>query len=225
MPLRKISLLGEQKMKSAIKTVISISLVFLFFDAGYCDSLWTTQEGTAPDALVMDHRAGKVGDVITVLIVESSTVSQKATSSRDRQSAINLEVKNWSQPVFHHGIGTKIDRTTNMPIYEVAGTGSYSGGGAYTGAYNIRAQVTTKIIEVLPNKNLVVEGSSEVLVNSERNTVAVSGIIRPQDIGPNNTVLSTQLADAKVRLIGKGPISDKTRRGIFETILDWIWPF
>jgi flagellar L-ring protein FlgH len=72
---------------------------------------------------------------------------------------------------------------------------------------------------------MIVEGSSEVVVNSEKNTIAISGIVRPQDINANNTVLSTQLADAKVRMLGKGPLADKTKRGVFETILDWVWPF
>lgn len=200
-------------------------LVLLSARSGYCDSLWSTQDGGTPDALVTDHRAGKVGDIITVLIVESSSVNQKAASSRSRQSSINLEVKNWTQPRFYHGLRTKVDRTTNMPIYEMQGAAKYSGGGTYTGAYDIQTQVTTKIIEVLPNKNMVIEGAAEVMVNAEKNTVAVSGIIRPQDISPNNTILSTQVADAKVRLIGKGPLQDKTKRGVFETILDWVWPF
>ncbi len=212
-------------MNTLLRIALSAVIVVTMNTAGLCDSLWTNEEGGTPDALSSDHRANKIGDIITVLIVESSSVSQKATSSRDRQSSINLEVKNWTQPEFYHGLRTKIDRTTNLPIYEVEGASKFSGGGTYTGAYNIRAQITTKVIEVLPNKSLVVEGSSEVMVNAERNTVAISGIVRPQDIGPNNTVLSTQLADAKVRLIGKGPLADKTKRGVFERILDWIWPF
>lgn len=204
-----------------------IAALLLGAQAGYCDSLWTTDGGAMPDALVTDHRAGRVGDIITVLIVETSSVSQKANSSRSRQSDINMEVTNWTQPKFYHGLRSNVNSTTkgNMPIYGMDGATKFSGGGTYSGAYNIQTQITTKIIEVLPNKNLVIEGISEVQVNAEKNSVAVSGIIRPQDISPENTVLSTQVADAKVRLLGKGPIQNKTKAGVFEKILDFIWPF
>ncbi len=202
-------------------------LFLLFAQTGYCDSLWSASDGSTPDALVTDHRANKVGDIITVLIIDSSSVSQKTTSSRNRASAINLEVTNWTQPKFYHGLRSSVNSTTkgNMPIYGMDGAATYSGGGTYSGSYNIQTQVTTKIIEVLPNKNMVIEGLSEVMVNTEKNTVAVSGVIRPEDISPNNTILSTQVADAKVRLLGKGPIQNKTKAGVFEKILDFIWPF
>jgi flagellar L-ring protein FlgH len=210
---------------SARALFLAAAVLAVSQSSGYCDSLWTTDGGGTPDALVMDHRAGKVGDIITVLIVEASSVTQKADSKRNRSSSINLEVTDWAHPQFVRGIRTVKDNPANMPVYAVDGAATYSGGGTYTGGYNVQAQVTTKIIEVLPNKNLLVEGSSEIMVNAEKNTVAVSGIVRPQDVSANNTVLSTQLADAKVRLLGKGPLQNKTNRGVFEKILDFIWPF
>ncbi len=198
-----------------IMLFVSPSLVF-------ADSLWNNKNPTG-QSLFSDQKAAKVGDIITVLIVENTVVSQKASSARDKKSSIEGEVKDWAMPIFDNELKTKV--ADKKPIWKVENTNKFSGGGSYSGNFNIRSQITTCVIEVLPNNNLVIEGTSEVLINNEKNTIAVSGIVRPEDIGVANTILSTQLADAKVRILGKGPLHDKTGRGILETLLDWLWPF
>lgn len=205
---------------------IELGIVIMLFMAPsliFADSLWNNKDAPG-QSLFSDQKAAKVGDTITVLIVENTVVSQKASSARDRKSSIDGEVKNWAMPIFSNDeLKTKV--ADKKPIWKVENTNKFSGGGSYSGNFNIRSQITTCVIEVLPNNNLIIEGTSEVLINKEKNTIAVSGIVRPQDIGPANTILSTQLADAKVRILGKGPLHDKTGRGIVETLLDWLWPF
>lgn len=202
------------------------------FGSVWADSLWAPAENTVANSLFADHKASRIGDIITILIVESSTVSQKTTTSRNRDSTISGEVKNWSMPRLdkyslnlNPDITTKKANSDNLPIWEIENSNKFSGGGTFAGNYTVRGQITTRIIEVLANKNLVVEGTSEVLINKEKNTVAVSGIVRPEDVTTSNTVLSTQLADAKVQIVGKGPLNDKTGRGLLERLLDVVWPF
>ncbi len=79
--------------------------------------------------------------------------------------------------------------------------------------------------EVLPNGNLVVQGTREVLVNHEQQFITLTGIARPQDITRDNVVLSTQLADANITIGGLGVVADKQRSGWGTWIFDWIWPF
>lgn len=219
-------------MKKIFVSIGMITVCVMGFGYAWADSLWMPAENTVAGSLFADHKASRIGDIITVLIVESSTVSQKTSSSRNRDSSISGEVKNWSMPRLdkyslnlNPDITTKKADTANLPIWEVENSNKFSGGGTFSGNYTIRGQITTRIVEVLANRNLVVEGTSEVLINKEKNTVAVSGIVRPEDVTTNNTVLSTQLADAKVQVVGKGPLNDKTGRGVLETVLDWIWPF
>lgn len=211
-------------MKDKIKIRMIVLLILLSSTTAFADSLWVAQETGQVESLYSDHKAAKVGDIVTVLIIEAATASQKAVSARDRKSSIAGEVKDWSTIDFYHGPRTKI-AGANKPIWEIETANKFSGGGSYSGNYNIRGQISTRIVEVLPNKNMVIEGSSEVLINRERNTIVISGIVRPQDITVNNTVLSTQVADAKIRIVGKGPLHDKTGRGLLETLLDWFWPF
>jgi flagellar L-ring protein precursor FlgH len=87
------------------------------------------------------------------------------------------------------------------------------------------AFITARVIEVLPNRNLVIRGTRQVRVNNETQVIAVQGIIRPEDISSNNIVLSTFIAEAVIELGGQGAVSDKQRPGWMARALDWAWPF
>lgn len=85
--------------------------------------------------------------------------------------------------------------------------------------------MTALVTEVLPSGNLKIEGSRVVVVNNEKQNLKLTGVIRPNDIGYNNTVPSSLIADAKIDFVGKGVISDKQNVGWGTRILDHIWPF
>jgi len=209
-------------MKKIICTIIIILFSVKYASA---DSLWERATKIKEDnSLYTDEKADKVGDIITVLIVEEAFVSQKAASSTSRESNIKGEVKDWFNLNFHHGPQAS-SNTGTLPKWEIDATNEFSGGGTYSGDYVVKGQVTTQVVEVLPNGNLVIEGESLVRNNEEVNTIAISGIVRPQDIGNGNTVLSTLVADKKLFVKGKGPLNDKTNRGILGKLLDWVWPF
>ena len=89
----------------------------------------------------------------------------------------------------------------------------------------MNAYITAQVIHVLPNGNLVIQGSRQVQVNNENQFINISGVIRPEDISSNNIVLSTFIADATIELTGQGVISDNQRPGWLARILNWIWPF
>ena len=86
------------------------------------------------------------------------------------------------------------------------------------------ADIAAKVVDVMPNGNLLVEGRKEVTVEKEKRFLVVSGIVRPIDIEFDNSVPSTKVADARIEYIGKGVISDKQRPGIFHRIFDWVYP-
>jgi flagellar L-ring protein precursor FlgH len=77
--------------------------------------------------------------------------------------------------------------------------------------------------EVTPSGQLVVEGTRSLVTNRETQTLVLSGIVRRDDIRADNTVLSTNLADAEIRMEGKGLIADRQRRGILTQIMDWLF--
>ncbi|MCM8773841.1 MAG: flagellar basal body L-ring protein FlgH [Candidatus Omnitrophica bacterium] len=211
-----------------MKRIVLLLIIFLFLGKFiFADSLWKRGEiNQAKASLYTDQKASQIGDIITIIIVETASANQKASSSTSRDSNIKGEVKDWFNLDFYHGeVKTDIPKSTGLPKWEIDTANKFSGSGTYSGNYSVKGQITTRVIDVLVNGNLVVEGESQVKINEEINKIAISGIVRPEDIGPNNTILSTQLADAKVHIIGKGPLNDKTKRGLVGRILDWVWPF
>ena len=90
---------------------------------------------------------------------------------------------------------------------------------------SMTAQMSARVVSVLPNGDLVIRGSREIKVNYEKQYMLLQGIVRPSDISADNTVLSSYIADARIEYIGKGVVSDKQRPGWLSRILDKIWPF
>ena len=81
------------------------------------------------------------------------------------------------------------------------------------------------VTEVLPNGDLRIAGRREVTVNSEKQVMVLSGIVRRVDVDTRNTVLSSAIADAKIEYSGLGVVDDVQRPGWLNRILNWIYPF
>ncbi len=84
------------------------------------------------------------------------------------------------------------------------------------------ATLSARVTRVLDNGNLVIEGRRLVKVNDETQILVVSGVVRPYDVAPDNTVLSSRLADGEVRLEGRGVVSDRQRPGLLQRIFDFL---
>jgi flagellar L-ring protein precursor FlgH len=181
---------------------------------------------TAENLLFVDNKARKVGDIVTVTIAESNTSSQSATTDTSRNSTINMQapsvlglpasmgVKNFL------GLGNQFDPTVNATIAnQNQGNGTVTRNGSLTG--NISALIT----EILPSGNFRIEGRRTVAVNNEEQILVLRGIIRPQDINFDNTILSRWIADASISLTGEGVVADEQRKGWLAKVLSKVWPF
>ncbi len=168
-----------------------------------------------------DHRAGSMGDLITVKVVEVSSASEKATTDTSRESSIDAGI-----PYFFGWPGANPPVNTNPAHLIQANTSNaFAGKGETTRSGSIIATVSAKVVEVFPNGNLAVEGEREIYVNNEKKEILLQGIVRPKDIASDNSVLSTQVADAKIILTGIGVVGEKQRPGWLTRIFDGIWPF
>ena len=102
---------------------------------------------------------------------------------------------------------------------------SFSGTGATSRGDRMTASITARVIDVKPNGNLLIEGSREIRVNAETQIIILSGLIRPTDISPDNTILSSYIGDARIEYVGTGALSDKQRPGWLSRAADFVWPF
>jgi flagellar L-ring protein precursor FlgH len=101
----------------------------------------------------------------------------------------------------------------------------HDGSGSINNSESIVAYVAARVIDVLPNRNMVIEGSRETAFGGERQTVVLRGIVRLDDVSANNTVYSYNIADASIHIISKGTITDATNKGWFNRIWDKLNPF
>ena len=112
-----------------------------------------------------------------------------------------------------------------MPAANYNSDLKHDGSGAINNSESIVAHVAVKVIDVLPNKNLVIEGKRETSFSGEHQTIVLHGVVRSEDVTGANTVLSYNVADASIQIIGKGTVTDTQNKGWFTRIWDKLNPF
>jgi flagellar L-ring protein precursor FlgH len=171
--------------------------------------------------LFVDRKAHLVQDVVTIRIVEAASASGEATTETERDSSIsgNLEA--------FFGLEKSLQNSGINPAAVVKGglTNNFDGSGTTSRKNTLQATITAVVREVFPNGNLYIEGKKEVIINNERQYIVISGVIRPEDIGPDNSIRSDLIADARIEYSGRGILAEKQRPGWLGRVLDVVWPF
>ena len=184
-------------------------------------SLW--QDNGSLSELFIDPTARRIGDIVTIQIVESSKASNKATTNTARDSSISAGIDSF------FGLEQNFPSSGSFfsPFGKVKADfgSSFKGDGATSRSGDLTAYITARVTEVLPNGNLYIMGSREVTVNNERQFITLSGLIRTRDISQGNVILSTYISDARIAYSGAGIIDDRQRPGWMTKILNTIWPF
>jgi flagellar L-ring protein precursor FlgH len=163
-----------------------------------------------------------VGDVITVLISETTDARTRASTETEKEST--LEASGASEFLTSPD-GLNIFKEGELPEWTFEGANEHEGGGTTQRNNTVSGMVSVRVVEVLPGGNFRIEGKKDLVVNREKTKITVKGIIRGRDVTPRNTVLSSQIADSEISFQGMGPLWNSQRRGILTKILDWIWPF
>lgn len=165
---------------------------------------------------VLDRTARNVGDLLTVVVSESASSNLGATTNATKKDANN--------------VGLPIVEALNLPlIRQIIGDLSSSadstvqGSGTTTNTSNMSARVAVIVKQVLPNGNMIVEGTRWVKVNKQETNITFTGIVRRDDVRGDNTVLSQDVAEAKITNISKGLIAERQRKGIITSLLDWLF--
>jgi flagellar L-ring protein precursor FlgH len=166
--------------------------------------------------LSMDFRATRVGDVVTVVVSEQASANAQGTTTTKRTSGAQATVSSLFGP--RTGALSNLMNTSSQQ--QLQGTGQTSR------QATVSTTLSARVIKVLPNGNLIVEGAKAVAINSEFQTVSLRGIVRPIDIGPDNSIASNRVADLEVRINGKGVVNDAIHRpNMLYRILLGILPF
>jgi len=170
--------------------------------------------------LVDDYKARRKGDIVTIVIVETASASKAANTGTSRATTVNAGIPNFMG--LEKSLKTFAD-LSNLINANVAS--KYAGSGSTSRQETLNATVSAKVIDVLSNGNLLIEGRRNVQVNNEDQLIVINGTVRPTDIAANNTVNSTSIADARISYSGKGIISDRQSPGWLMNVVDKLWPF
>ena len=184
-------------------------------------SLWV-DDGSLSEMFV-NPKAHRIGDIVTIKIVENSKATNNATTKTERVTAMSVGLNNF------FGLENRFPSGSNFfnPFSPVQSDydNKFDGSGSTARSGALSAYITARIIQILPNGNLLIEGNREVRVNNENQIITLTGIVRPRDISPENIVQSTFIADARISYSGSGVLNDQQRPGWLVQILDKIWPF
>ena len=181
----------------------------------------------------IDTKARKVGDIVTIRIEESSKATNAADTKAGRTSSLEagidtlFGIEDWYENKVLDEIPKNLPRPNPFGNPSVKGsmTSDFDGSGVTSRSGVLSAFITCRVTQVLPNGNLRIVGSREVLVNHETQMIILSGVIRPRDIGDDNIILSTFVSDAKIAYSGSGIVDDRQRPGWLANLLNSIWPF
>jgi len=209
---------GDSKKFSEL--TLAVLLVATLLPTGSrAQSLWHDE---ASKPMFADKRGVAVGDLLTILVQENTTTSKDNKTATSKKSSMDASIATFLYSPAASGLLTKGGQ---MPALKYNAQNDFSGGGTINNSEQIVARITVRVIDVLPNKTLVLEGSRETAFGGEKQTVILRGVVRQEDVAANNTVFSYNVADAKIQVINKGSISDTQRKGWFTKIWDFLTPF
>jgi len=171
-------------------------------------------------ALFGDRKAHFIGDILTI------TLSEKTVSTKS--SKVNVKKDNTT--VFNSGAGTLLGTNPSMKGLNfgtnIAQNRQFGGDAGADQSNSLQGNITVTVAEILPNGNLIVRGEKWMTLNSGDEFIRISGIVRPDDVAPDNTIASTRLANAKISYSGKGTLADSQSMGWLSKFFNSsLWPF
>ena len=157
-------------------------------------------------ALAADHRAYRVGDIVTIQVLEATRAKSQAAT--EAGSELDL------------GVGFSSPSTSNDASLGL--NGGNASGAQTTRVGELRTQVSAQVIAIEPNGNLRIEGEQSLIVNGERQKIRITGMVRPEDISAANTVWSNRIANADLELLGVGVVSESQRQSVLYRVFKWL---
>jgi len=195
-----------------LKIFVLLTLIFLVFShVSFSDSLWN-ENSSSP---YTTQKTYKVGDIINVLILESTSAIQEAGTQTHVRDELGLK--------FDYTLQGADSRTTSRNKADFDAENKYRGIGKTSRSSNVRARVASVVKEVLPGGKLQIEGKHVVDVNREKQTVIIKGVVRSKDINIDNTVFSYQVADAEIIVKGSGVVGEAEQPGWLTRFFNWLF--
>jgi len=179
------------------------------------NSLWRTGART----FFNDQRAGRVGDILTVLVTVNDSAKTQNTTNTNLTTSNAMGVPNF------FGLESSIGKVLPGKLITTNTAAASAGTGGVNRTEQINVTIAAVVTQVLPNGNMVIQGSQEIKTNDDVRQLTVAGVVRPEDISSSNTILSSQIAEARINYGGRGDISAVQKTPAGTALLQRFWPF
>ena len=191
--------------------VVISTFIYNTIEYSIADNIVETGKKTS---IYSDVKAKKVGDILYVIISENNSASKNAQTSTNKQNKASVEGNATSGALkgLFPGMSGDIDLGNQ-----------YQGQASTTRSGKFTSQMTAVVVDVLPNRTLIVEGIKTMEINEDLEVMTLSGIVQPEHISSSNTIYSYQIANAKITYKGKGSVSQGQRIGILGRVLNWLF--
>ena len=182
-------------------------------------SLW---QDDASRSMFADKRATSVGDIITIIVSETSTASKNNETKTEKNSSLSAAITSFLYP---QSAGGFLSHKGQMPAMSYNSDLKHDGSGSISDSETVVAKIAVRIVDALPNGNFIVEGKRETAFSGEHQTIVLHGVVRAADVASDNTVYSYNVADATISIVGKGTVTDSQNKGWFTKVWDKVSPF
>jgi len=194
-----------------------LPLVGLAASPAAADSIWDRRDPRYSN-LFQDNKARRVGDLVVVVISESTLTNEREQRSLDKSNATTGNAS-LTGTASNSGTGSANFGLTNNFRRRFDGNAQLSSGRTFTD------RLTATVVDIMPNGNLVVEGYRSRVVGTEERVLRVTGVVRPQDIGTGNAVASTNIANCRISYLGAGPATRTINQNFFGRVMNRVWPW
>jgi flagellar L-ring protein precursor FlgH len=172
--------------------------------------------------LYADRRAHKVGDILMVEIVETSNAAKEVNTETKRTSSISGDIGS----LFRFASWMKMkENTAGAKTVEATLANNFKGEADTDQKSTVTATISVRVTDITIDGNFIIQGYRQIRINNDTQHIVLSGLIRPDDISPNNSIKSSLIADARIEMNGEGVLADKQQPGWLARGVDMIWPF
>lgn len=183
--------------------------------------------GQGDSPLFSDHKAMHVNDIVTVVISETATSSNKAVKALSEADTIGLNGGVFTGGGANSAVNSaaaKLSGLTNIG-FDAGSTSNYAGSGSATKNATLTTTVSARVVKVMINGNYFIVGRREIMVDDQKQIMQLSGVIRPYDIDQNNQINSAKISDAKIMYANEGDVDRSVNQGWASKMVQAVWPF
>ena len=184
-------------------------------------SLWT-DSSAEPRSMFADKKAHSIGDIVTIVIQENNGATRNNNTTTSKKNSVDASIASF---LYSPTASSLLTKGGVLPALKYSQDNEFNGGGQINNQETITAQMAVRVIDVLPNGNMVIEGRLHTAFSGEKQDAILRGVVRYDDIAANNTLFSYNIADAAIQFISKGTITDNQKKGWFMKVWDKVSPF